>query len=72
MQAGIIEEIHKRMLDEGHALPHIKPELRLKAGYTFSYIDPDWFGLMIFDMMEESGVNLLFAYAGCGCIERRR
>lgn len=57
--AGIIEEIHKRMLDEGHALPHIKPELRLKAGYTFSYIDPDWFGLMIFDMMEESGVNLL-------------
>lgn len=57
--AGIIEEIHKRLLDEGHALPHLKPEHRLKAGYTFSYIDPDWFGLVIFDMMTENSVNLL-------------
>jgi hypothetical protein len=57
--AGIIEEIHARMLKDGHALPHLKPEIRLKAGYTFSYIDPDWFNLIIFDMMEENGVNLL-------------
>ena len=33
---GIIEEIHSRMLKEGHALPHLKPEHRLEAGYTFS------------------------------------
>ena len=57
--AGIIEEIHARMLKDGHALPHLKPEIRLNAGYTFSYIDPDWFNLIIFDMMEEDKVNLL-------------
>ena len=57
--AGIVEEIHSRMLSEGHALPHLKPEIRLNAGYTFSYIDPEWFNLIVFDMMEESGVDLL-------------
>ena len=57
--AGIIEEIHARMLKDGHALPHLKPELRLKGGYTFSYIDPDWFSLLIFQMMEEEKVELL-------------
>jgi hypothetical protein len=57
--AGIIEEIHARMLKEGHALPHIKPEHRLEAGYTFSYVDPDWFSITIFEMMEEEGVELL-------------
>lgn len=57
--AGIIEEIHSRMLKEGHALPHLKPEHRLEAGYTFSYIDPDWFSITIFEMMKEAGVELL-------------
>lgn len=57
--AGIIEEIHSRMLKEGHALPHLKPELRLEAGYTFSYVDPDWFSITIFEMMQEAGVELL-------------
>ena len=45
------------MLSEGHALPHIKPEHRLEAGYTFSYVDPDWFSITIFEMMEEAGVE---------------
>jgi len=40
---GIVEETHNRLLKEGHALPHLKPEWR--AGYTFSYVDPDWWGL---------------------------
>lgn len=57
--AGIIEEIHHQMLEEGHALPHLKPEYRLEAGYTFSYVDPDWFSITIFEMMEEAGVHLL-------------
>ena len=57
--AGIIEETHNRLLKEGHALPHIRPDFRSKAGYTFSYVDPDWWGLMIFDMMTENNVNLL-------------
>jgi ribulose 1,5-bisphosphate synthetase/thiazole synthase len=57
--AGIIAEIHARMLNEGHALPHLKPEHRLEAGYTFSYVDPDWFSMTIFEMIEEEGVELL-------------
>lgn len=56
---GIVEETHKRLLDEGHALPHTRPDFRAASGYTFSYVDPDWWGLMIFDMMTENGVNLL-------------
>ena len=54
---GIVEETHKRLLNEGHALPHMRPEWR--AGYTFSYVDPDWWGLLMFEMMTENGVNLL-------------
>ena len=55
--AGIMEETHNRLLKEGHALPHILPDFR--AGYTFSYVDPDWWGLLIFEMMTENNVNLL-------------
>jgi hypothetical protein len=54
--AGIIEETHNRLLKEGHALPHLKPDFR--AGYSFSYVDPDWWGLLIFEMMQEAGVHL--------------
>jgi hypothetical protein len=56
---GIVEETHKRLLEEGHALPHNHSEYREGSGYTFSYVDPDWWGLLIFDMMTESGVTLL-------------
>ncbi|MDD5622631.1 MAG: FAD-dependent oxidoreductase [Actinomycetota bacterium] len=56
---GIMEETYNRLYKSGHALPHIKTPIRLKAGYTFSYIDPDWWGLMIFEMMTENNVNLL-------------
>lgn len=55
--AGIIEETHSRLLKEGHALPHLKTDFR--AGYSFSYVDPDWWGLLIFEMMQETGVHLL-------------
>ena len=57
--AGIIQEIHTRMLKDGHALPHHKPAHRLESGYSFSYIDPDWFSLVIFQMMEEEKIDLL-------------
>ncbi|HUT67831.1 MAG TPA: FAD-dependent oxidoreductase, partial [Dehalococcoidales bacterium] len=53
---GIVEETHNRLLKEGHALPHLKPAWR--AGYTFSYVDPDWWGLLMFEMMAENKVNL--------------
>jgi hypothetical protein len=32
---------------------------RAKGGYTFSYVDPDWWIFLIFDMLEESGVDTL-------------
>ncbi len=54
---GIMEETHARLLEEGHALPHLKPDFR--AGYSFSYVDPDWWGLLMFQMMTENGVHLL-------------
>jgi hypothetical protein len=54
---GIMEETHSRLLKEGHALPHLKPDFR--AGYSFSYVDPDWWGLLMFQMMQENGVHLL-------------
>ena len=54
---GFMEETYLRLLNQGHALPHIRPEWR--GSYTFSYVDPDWWGLMIFEMMEENKVDLL-------------
>ena len=57
--AGIMEETHNRLLKAGHALPHCVPRHRVSTGYSFSYIDPDWFIFLIFDMMEEEGVTLL-------------
>ena len=54
---GIMEETHARLLKEGHALPHLKPDFR--AGYSFSYVDPDWWGLLMFEMMQENSVHLL-------------
>jgi hypothetical protein len=52
---GIIDETHARLEKEGHAQPY--PKNPLETSYAF--VDPDWWGLMIFDMMTENGVNLL-------------
>jgi hypothetical protein len=54
---GILEETHSRLLKEGHALPHTTPDFRI--GYSFSLVDPDYWGLLIFEMMTENKVNLL-------------
>ncbi len=54
---GILEETHSRLLKEGRALPHTTPDFRI--GYSFSLVDPDYWGLLIFEMMGECGVNLL-------------
>lgn len=56
---GIVEETHNRLYKAGHALPHLRPKFRANAGYTFSYVDPDWWTFLIFDMLEEEGVTLL-------------
>jgi hypothetical protein len=54
---GIMEETHSRLLKEGHALPHTTPDFRV--GYSFSLVDPDYWGLMAFEMMAENNVHLL-------------
>ena len=54
---GIMEETHSRLLKEGHALPHTTPDFRV--GYSFSLVDPDYWGLMAFEMMTENNVHLL-------------
>lgn len=57
--AGLLQESYMRLYKAGHALPHYRPEVRRLAGYTFAYVDPDWFSLDIFDMLTEAGVILL-------------
>jgi hypothetical protein len=54
---GIMRETHTRLLKEGHAIPDQRTPWR--AGYSFSYVDPDWWGLLMFEMMQETGVELL-------------
>lgn len=56
---GIVEETYKRLAKNGHALPEWRSPIREKAAYTFSYIDPDWWVALVFEMMEEDGVELL-------------
>lgn len=57
--AGIVKETYDRLLAQGHALPEWRSDIRAKAGYTFSYIDPDWWVMLAFEMCEEEGVELL-------------
>jgi ribulose 1,5-bisphosphate synthetase/thiazole synthase len=52
---GIVEETHHRLEKEGHAMPY--PRNPLESSYAF--VDPDWWGLMIFEMMTENHVDLL-------------
>lgn len=54
--AGIMEETHSRLVKDGHAVPHTLPDFRV--GYDFALVDPDYWGLLIFEMMTENGVDL--------------
>lgn len=56
---GIVEETYQRLYKAGHALPHLRYPVREKAGYGFSYVDPDWWTFLMFEMMEEEEVTLL-------------
>jgi hypothetical protein len=64
---GIITETHERLLKEGHAIPHLEPEFR--GWYTFAYVDPDWWELLIFEMMQEYKVNLLLHSLAVGVVK---
>ena len=54
---GFLEETWQRLFSEGHALPKSMPDFRM--GTDFDLVDPDYWGLMVFEMMEEEGVELL-------------
>ncbi len=56
--AGIVEETHHRLEKQGHAFPYPKPEDR-NFGNAYAFVDPDWWGLLIFEMMKENKVELL-------------
>jgi len=53
--AGIIEETHHRLEKEGHAMPYPAK----CDDNTYVFVDPDWWGLLIFQMMTENKVDLL-------------
>jgi hypothetical protein len=57
IMAGFVEELHHRLEKEGHALPYPAPENRNWDAYTF--VDPDWCGLLFFELIRENKVNLL-------------
>lgn len=41
---GIVQEAHRRLLEQG---------------YSFSYVDPDWWQFLMFDMIEQTDTELL-------------
>jgi hypothetical protein len=56
--AGFVEETHHRLEREGHALPYPQPQDRNFTN-SYAFVDPDWWGLLIFEMMTENKVELL-------------
>ena len=54
---GLVEETHHRLEKQGNALPFPAPEDRNFG--AFSFVDPDWWGLLIFEMLRESNVTFL-------------
>ena len=55
--AGFAAETHKLLLEEGHALPDLRP--RWRCNYTYAYVDPDWWGYLIYDLLTEAGCELM-------------
>lgn len=55
--SGFAEETHKLLLAEGHALPEMHP--RWRCNYTYAYVDPDWWGLLMYRLCKEEGVELM-------------
>ena len=54
---GIAWEIYEMMLKDGHALPEHHQNWR--GPYQFSYIDPDWFGMYIYQLLYEANCDLM-------------
>ena len=56
---GFIGETHRRLLAAGKARPTDMNEYRKGSSYIFTFVDPEWWGLLMFQMMAEEGVTLL-------------
>ena len=54
---GFAEETHNALLKTGDALPHILPKWR--GDYTFSYVDPDKWGLLVYRMLTEAKCEIM-------------
>ncbi len=54
---GFLGETHDRLLADGHGMPY--PPQELRTGSSFAFIDPEWWGLLVYEMMQENGVRLL-------------
>ncbi|MDR1206264.1 MAG: FAD-dependent oxidoreductase [Peptococcaceae bacterium] len=54
---GLVEETHHRLEAQGLALPF--PAAEDCGEDTYAFVDPDWWGLLIFEMIRENHVNLL-------------
>jgi hypothetical protein len=54
---GFLGETHARLLEDGHAQPY--PSAGQRSGQTYAFVDPDWWGLLVFEMMQENHVQLL-------------
>jgi ribulose 1,5-bisphosphate synthetase/thiazole synthase len=55
--AGFAEETHKRLSEMGHALPHHLWDWR--SNYVFSYVDPDWWGLLVYEILTEAHAEMM-------------
>jgi hypothetical protein len=55
--AGFAEETHERLLEMGHALPH--QLLDYRSSYVFSYVDPDWWGLLVYEILTEVKAEMM-------------
>ncbi|MDR2433757.1 MAG: FAD-dependent oxidoreductase [Treponema sp.] len=55
--AGFAGETHKRLLEMGHALPHTLTDWR--GSYVFSYVDPDWWGLLVYQILTEEKAEMM-------------
>ena len=54
---GIVWETYQKLLAEGHALPEHHPKWR--GSYQFNYIDPDWFGMLVYELLTEAGCDMM-------------
>lgn len=54
---GFAMETYKRLLETGRALETVIQPWR--GDYQFSYVDPDWWGYLVFDILTEEGVELM-------------